>query len=157
LRRELGLNGHVFDSLLSIGEALGVSGTDLNQAVVVYSHPQVFDALVSPNEFGSPGFSIGHSHDTAARFAFCRCLFEYLTARFDAPFLVTTARSQTQSRNRSFAAEFLAPADELRSRVQREVVAEEEVDELAEAFHVSSFVIRHQLENHRIAKLASAQ
>ncbi len=61
--------------------------------------------------------------------------------------------AERQQSNRAFAAEFLAPAVGLRNRVRRARLDEDDIDELAAEFGVSSMVIEHQLANHRIAKL----
>jgi Zn-dependent peptidase ImmA (M78 family) len=55
---------------------------------------------------------------------------------------------------RAFAAELLAPSAALRARVRDDVVSPEDVDALALELDVSRLVIRHQLENHRIASVA---
>lgn len=72
------------------------------------------------------------------------------------PNLVTRAHSERQQRNRAFAAEFLAPMEALRQRVHTDVVPEEVIANLATESHLSSLVIRHQLENRGIARSAVA-
>ena len=67
--------------------------------------------------------------------------------------LVTTSKSERQQRNRAFAAELLAPSALLRERITHATVADNEVDALAQEFHVSSLVIEHQIENHELARL----
>ncbi len=67
--------------------------------------------------------------------------------------MVTRAQSDRQKCSRAFAAELLAPAGAIRERVSRPGIASDDVDELAALFGVSSFVIQHQLENHRIASI----
>ena len=56
--------------------------------------------------------------------------------------------------NRAFAAEFLAPQAMLGSRLSSDVVDEEEIEDLASEFGVSGFVIRHQIENHELARVS---
>ena len=51
---------------------------------------------------------------------------------------------------------FWPPSGGLRSRVSRPVVDDDDTDELALEFGVSSRVIEHQLANHRIARIGSA-
>lgn len=57
--------------------------------------------------------------------------------------------------NRAFAAEFLAPHTMLKSDLTGTLIGEEEVDELAVEYGVSSLVIRHQIENHRLARVST--
>ena len=68
--------------------------------------------------------------------------------------LVTRGATRRQQTNRAFAAEFLAPSRSLRERITYSTVDDEQVDDLAEEFGVSTQVIRNQIENHRIAELA---
>ena len=56
--------------------------------------------------------------------------------------------------SRAFAAEFLAPHEMLRRDLSGSWVTEEEIDDAASEYGVSSFVIRHQIENHNLANVA---
>ena len=99
-----------------------------------------------------PGFAFRRFGREAARFAFCRALGETLTSSSDA--LITRAHSERQRRNRAFAAEFLAPADGLMKMVAaRPAVDLSDIDEIAERFGVSPFVVKHQIENHNLARV----
>ena len=73
--------------------------------------------------------------------------------RMKADMLLTKASSERQQRNRAFAAEFLAPSRGVMKKVSGPVVDAEDIDKLAVEFGVSSQVIRHQVVNHRIAKV----
>lgn len=155
LRKRLNLNGHKLNSLPSISEALELPKSSFDTAISKLSSlPDPMDALVANNSFGSPGFVIHARRGEAVRFALCRALFEYLKAQDGEPLLVTRAHSDRQKRNRAFAAEFLVPADLLREALPRQMVEGEEVDDLAASFGVSPSVIRHQIENHRLATLS---
>jgi hypothetical protein len=153
LRNDLGLNGQVLYELSDVGRALSLEPDDLVDSVFeTPSYHSPFDALVDVNDRGSPGFVISSRRSEAVKFAYCRGLFEYLTCSPGEPLLVTKTRSERQKRNRAFAAEFLVPASALRSRLARDVVGEEEIDDLAADFGVTSHVIIHQLQNHKIAR-----
>jgi BMFP domain-containing protein YqiC len=65
------------------------------------------------------------------------------------PRLLTGAYAWDQRASRAFAAELLAPATALSEEVH-EGVAQAKMEELARKFNVSSWVIEHQLKNHRI-------
>jgi Zn-dependent peptidase ImmA (M78 family) len=56
--------------------------------------------------------------------------------------------------NRAFAAEFLAPHKMLQVDLSAATVGEEEIEDLAVDYGVSAFVIRHQIENHRLARIS---
>jgi len=56
--------------------------------------------------------------------------------------------------NRAFAAEFLAPHEMLRSELSGAMIDEDEIDDLAVEYGVSAFVVRHQIENHRLARVS---
>jgi hypothetical protein len=112
-------------------------------------------ALVGPNGGGRPLLATptvrGVSINT--RFLLSRALF--FTADetvHTTPRLITWAASWPQRASRAFAAELLAPAEELSRRVAG-AVTYEQVGELARAFQVSEMVIEHQLENHNLARI----
>jgi Zn-dependent peptidase ImmA (M78 family) len=56
--------------------------------------------------------------------------------------------------NRAFAADFLAPHWMLRSDLSGTVIGEDEIEDLANDYGVSTFVVRHQIENHQLACVA---
>ncbi len=67
------------------------------------------------------------------------------------PALVTAGFAAVQQASRAFAAELLAPAAWLASRVDGGGVDEDRVRELAAELGVSEMVVQHQLANHRLA------
>lgn len=112
---------------------------------------EFFDALVHERGDGQPAFFITRSRETSVRFAFCRALFDYLTSEQGRRLhLITRTETVSQQRSRAFAAEFLAPAERIGEVVSGRVIDEEEVEDLADRFHVSPFVIQQQLEAHDI-------
>jgi Zn-dependent peptidase ImmA (M78 family) len=89
-------------------------------------------------------------NEAGERFLLARGLYALLSgATQDGPRLLTGAGTAMQAAGRAFAAELLAPAAALRARIGAGV-DEEQVEELAREFKVSSQVIDHQLENHRL-------
>lgn len=156
VRRQLNLDSQPLPSLAAISTALGTSPSELDEAIRPTPMPtSLFDALVGLNDQGSPGFVVASRRDEARRFHFCRAFVEYLTDPTLDAALLTEARSDRQARTRAFAAEFLAPAHGLATRVSGRTVTGDEVDELAGQFGVSPLVIVHQLENHEIARVVS--
>lgn len=152
LRQQLNLDGKILRSFEDVSRALQVNYDELNRAIRTVDHSNGFDAVIDVNQSGSPGFVISSRRDAGLKFAFCRGLFEFLFTNPEEPSLVTKTRSERQKRNRAFASEFLLPAYTLRQRIQTQYVGEETIDDLAEEFGVSPFVVKHQLQNHGIAQ-----
>lgn len=63
--------------------------------------------------------------------------------------LLSRAQTDRQARNRAFAAELLAPADDLRNALAAGYDPDD-LESLSAHFKVSEMVIRHQLENHEL-------
>jgi hypothetical protein len=111
------------------------------------------DAITAPTRTEAPVFGFrSHLREESKRFILCRALSDHLVSGL--PSLVTRGGTEHQQRNRAFAAEFLAPAASLRQRIAGDRVEEEDVEELAQEFQVSDYVIRHQIQNHDLARLA---
>jgi hypothetical protein len=155
LRELLSLGNAVLPSFEHIAHALAISEGALAAALVsVPGATGIYDALVATNRRQSPAFAISPRHNKAAhRFHFCRGLYEFLRAYDDGPWLVTKSLADDQKQSRAFAAEFLAPAAALRDHVSASTVSADDVDDIAEQFGVSTYVIHHQLENHKIASV----
>jgi len=156
LSEHLALNGGIPRGLDGVARALGVDSAALTQAILTPHKPEAFafDALVGTNAHGSPAFVIAKVLENTRQFALCRCLYAYLMAvQRTALGIVSTARSDHQQANRAFAAEFLAPAATLRLRLRGSTVNDEQIEDLASEFGVSSLVIRHQIGNHRLATI----
>ena len=154
-RRALDLDGHPIRTLDDLAEALGEDGGALKQVfrpLATLRDLQLIDGVVAGGEQESYGFGLRRAGESSQRFIFCRALGEAITSHTDA--LVTRGDTERQQRNRAFAAEFLAPSSGLRGRVSHWVVGPDEVDDLAEEYGVSPYVIRHQVGNHGIARLA---
>lgn len=95
---------------------------------------------------------------TGRRFDQARAVGDYLMRTLPGPSLLTSMRTDRQSRTRSFAAELLAPAEGIRQRLGTATgrrIDEETIDALAAAFDVSSRVIEHQIENHDLGRVAT--
>ena len=143
--------------MYDLGACLGGDSQALQRVILpTDGQAHLFDALVAVNEKGSPGFLIDKRQAEARKFALCRGLFEYLMSEQGALALISAARSERQKRKRAFATEFLAPAALLKEHLCGETLDEEEIDEVAETFGVSSSVIRHQRDNHHLARLTMA-
>ena len=91
--------------------------------------------------------------EDSSRFLRARALGDYLGRCEHTPAILTGLATDRQSQSRAFAAEFLAPEAALRQRLRRGQVHPDEVDDFAAVFGVSSYVIRHQIQNHRLADI----
>ncbi len=119
-----------------------------------FDAPSRIDAISAPSRTDAPVFGLrSHLREEQDRFSLCRALADYLAS--DQPSLVTRSRTEHQQRNRAFAAEFLAPAESIRKRIGEDPVGEEDLEELAREFQVSDLVIRHQIQNHNLARLSA--
>ena len=155
LRSELSLDGRPLPSMATLAMALGEEESVIDGAarpVATLNRVPLVDGLVAVNQDESASFAFRPAGEHSRRFNFCRALGEYLASPQTGS-LVTKSHSERQQFNRAFAAEFLAPSGALKAKVSRSVVHDDEIDELAGEFGVSPFVIRHQLENHRIAEV----
>lgn len=151
MRQISGTEDKVLSDYSDIARALGVTLDD-DALVTVDRHPR-FDALFTTNGEGNPGFLVAsRGRPETSKFAFCRAVFEYL-AYHTSSGLVSRAPSERQKRSRAFAAEFLLPEHMLRSRIKSSTVDEETVADLGEEFGVSTLVVQHQMENHKVATL----
>ena len=87
------------------------------------------------------------------RFLKARTFGDYLAGRKHS-LMLSEIPTPSQQYSRAFAAEFLAPSQDIRRLLTRSDVSEEELDEIAADFQVSTWVIRHQIQNHRLAKIS---
>ena len=85
--------------------------------------------------------------DLSRRFLQARSMGAFLSSSVSDPSLLSTMATDFQAFTRAFAAEFLAPAEQLRVRMRG---GRTSVPALAHEFRVSKFVIAHQIRNHRL-------
>jgi hypothetical protein len=126
-------------------------------ASTVRKAPDVnLQALGSGASHSHPLVVIGQNRPAASkRFTLSRALWHYLWD--DSPlFMVTAAHTYRQRVERAFAAELLAPAEGISQLLESppEAASEEELEQIAQRYGVSSMVIEHQLRNHLIAPAA---
>lgn len=144
VRRELGLNGQP----VKLEEGLEVPALDL--AVL----NERLAGIVSSK---SPACAVKAQSAPARRFARARSVGDFLLRSTSGPTLLTTMRTDRQAQSRSFAAELLAPSHGLRERLgdQSRWIDSDTIDDLAGEFDVSSLVVSHQIENHKLGRVAS--
>lgn len=111
-----------------------------------------FDALMGST---TPVCYTAKERPDAQRFVRARGLADYFFDRSPIPVLLSSAETGRQQRGRAFAAEFLAPAAQLKIRLSGDEIGIEEVEELAAEFRVSSMVIGHQITNHGLARIST--
>ena len=96
---------------------------------------------------GSPACVGTVSSETSRRFLQARSIGAFLSSSSSGPSLLSTMATDFQAFTRAFAAEFLAPAEQLRARMKG---GRTSVTALARDFRVSPLVIAHQIQNHRL-------
>ena len=156
LRQNLELGDDPIPTMNGLAEAIGEDVALLRKATrpsgCLAETPMV-DGVVTRNANENPAFAFRRHGEAGRRFHLCRALAEvWMSPGSDA--LLTRAYSESQQRNRAFAAEFLAPSSGLRSRVSGSVVDGEDLDGLAVEYGVSSQVVEHQIANHHIARIS---
>jgi hypothetical protein len=112
------------------------------------------DALAGSNQQHNPKFIIEKKRKDSRQFAFCRALFEHLTSPRGRFAVVSGVRTDRQQMNRAFAAEFLVPHEMLKNELSGAMIGEDEIEDLAVDYGVSTFVVRHQIENHQLAQIS---
>ena len=103
---------------------------------------------------GSPACVGTVSSETSRRFLQARSIGAFLSSSVRGPSLLSTMATDFQAFTRAFAAEFLAPAEQLRARIKGGRIS---VAALAREFRVSPLVISHQIENHRLGFATDGQ
>ena len=152
LRKELGLNGQRFSNEAEILSSLGI---DLTRVPIDVWPTEQLDAVTGVSAQGTPIFALSGTRSEARNFAFCRAFGEFLQEREPQPIILTRRSvSQRQKRSRAFAAEFLAPAEQIRKYLKSSVATDRDCEDLGAVFGVSSWVIQHQIVNHRLAEYA---
>lgn len=145
-----------FSSLAEIGAVFQAPPSEWQNAISVGEGWAAFiNGVLAATKTGAPLFSLHQRYEAGRVFTLCRMLFEYLSEADGTSAIVSPADSGRQKRNRAFAAEFIAPAAAIQSQIPSGPLTEEGVQDLAETFGTSSFIIRHQIENHGIARIRS--
>lgn len=106
---------------------------------------------------GAPLCCYTHKRRQASsQFVLARGLAFFLEANGALPTVVSSAVAEKQQRSRAFAAELLCPAELIKADLSSDTVTQDELVDLAEKFEVSTYVIEHQIKNHRIAQIAES-
>ena len=103
----------------------------------------------------SPACIVVSRRESGKRFLVARALGDFMCRSESGAGLLSSMETDRQVLSRAFAAEFLAPSSDLRSRLSgTRVVSEETLDDLGNEFGVSSVLISHQIKNHGLATVA---
>ena len=94
---------------------------------------------------------VAHNGDAAGhRFRLARAAFlRHFGSNREGRRIVTKAYTAEQRASRAFAAELLAPAADIAKHIGDQV-SPDEIDQLAQHYKVSPFVVSHQIQNHRL-------
>lgn len=155
LRQVRGLDNEPLPDMCRIADALSEDVQSIESVmspIDSLARAPLIEGLITRNDNHAPAFAFQPFSDERKRFHFCRALAEVLTAPHSDS-LITKARSGRQRRNRAFAAEFLAPAAALANSVSSPFVDANDIEDMAETFGVSTYVIDHQISNHGIANI----
>ena len=131
-------------------EAVGGSSRDPNalgdDPGIPYRHMHaVSNRLQGVVAAGAPACVGTVSSEISRRFLQARSIGAFLSPPCRGPSLLSTMATDFQAFTRAFAAEFLAPAEQLRARIKD---GRTSVAALAREFRVSRLVISHQVRNH---------
>lgn len=91
------------------------------------------------------------SRETGKRFLLARALGDFIGRAQPEPGILSSLLTDRQAQSRAFAAQFLAPADSIRDRLEDQHPEDGLIDEIGSEFGVSSEVIRRQIDNHQLA------
>ena len=92
--------------------------------------------------------------ESAKRFLLARALGDYLGRSEAGLGILTSMDTARQAQSRAFAAELLAPAESLRTRLaDQRRTGEDMIRNLGQEFGVSTWVINHQIRNHDLVEL----
>ena len=110
------------------------------------------EATVTRSEAGGSVAVIGDAGTEGNRFRLARTVFfrHFTDSGCTHRRLATEAHTWEQRASRAFAAEFLAPAAGI-SKDLRGRASPSQIDDLADHYGVSSWAIRHQIDNNRLA------
>lgn len=114
--------------------------------------PTFLDGMVAKGEKGRPAV-IGPDlpyEDKAFRWSRALYMWRFGHA-VEGARLVTRSQARLQRESRAFAAELLAPAAAIRRFLPSNVVADDDIRELASELRVRPKLVRHQIENHQLA------
>jgi hypothetical protein len=104
---------------------------------------------------GSPSCVVRARAVAGHRFLLARAVGEFLDISRKGPSVLSPLSTDRQAQSRAFAAEFLAPSAALSDALGPHAgfVDPNAVDELAQRFQVSTFLIRHQIQNHKLGQM----
>lgn len=109
---------------------------------------------------GSEGLGIAmHSKSgssSSSQFQLAASFADFVFSGDSELYLSTAAATDRQKTNRAFAAEFLAPIQGIQEKWSAQKTPQTNVDEIAAAFGVSSYLIRYQVQNQANELLAAA-
>ena len=136
--------GDMDDVLHRLGWAQSPSRT-----VAVQPKGRLEAVLERSDEGGS--VAVAHGGDAAVnRFRLARAAFlRHFSSNREERRVVTKAYTAEQRASRAFAAELLAPAADIAKHIGDQV-SPDEIDQLAQHYKVSPFVVSHQIQNHRL-------
>jgi len=112
------------------------------------------DAVTKLSSDFGPQIATSNRWENRKGWMLARSICDYSCSDTEESTLLTRIKSDKQKLNRAFAAELLAPAEGLRQFFSnRSKISREDINDAAEFFGVSEFVVEHQVRNHDIADI----
>lgn len=134
------ISNHRLSEIFSVPEDI------LNPAHIL--QPKIAAGLRGDDDADRLKIIIRAKVQTGRRFELVRLAADHIAAASTDRLLpVTAAKTDRQKFQRAFAQEFLAPADELSDQLSGTDFGDDAIDDIAETYGVSSFVVAHALEN----------
>jgi hypothetical protein len=128
---------------------------EFNQSILIDREPRSQVRVISVGD-QLPRFKVSTRRADSDTFALARGVFDEIVAPDLSVNIVADTDLDADKASRAFAAEFLLPSSALRERfikLGRRIWYEDDVSEMADEFHVSEYVVRHQIDNHQIGEL----
>lgn len=124
-------------------------------SAIKFDTDKFFYGLTATNKKSSPAFVINSTRPDQQKFIFSRLIHDYLFQPSRRIHLALSSYFDQQKTNRAFSAEFIAPANEIKKFLPTTSISSELIDSIAKNLNAPYFVIRHQIENHRLGIIAS--
>ena len=151
LRHEMGLGIEPLDGIDHLRALFHVSDQSLSFSDQL---DQRVDSLTRVDAERRPAFLVAKKREDSRMFALGRGIYEFLLHADRDWNVVTDLRTPRGQESRAFAAYFLCPPDAIRRFVAERglnAVDDDAITEIAETYHVSTFVVGNHLENHKLA------
>jgi|HubBroStandDraft_3_1064219.scaffolds.fasta_scaffold46131_3 hypothetical protein len=146
------------DRPVDLSDVFGIDDDDNDALVIAGPDLKGLEALIEPQQdsayVGLLQSRPGAQKLLRRKFDICRAGLGAVLSQPGSMSVVAETYSAQQKAARAFAAEFLAPAEGIKLKIDAaEVVSDADVEDIADFFAVTPAVISHQIENHGFARV----